>query len=398
MGDNGRNRRGTRREWLTLCGSVTAGTAVLAGCADEDEHAADEADGATDGTSRSSGDWPMFGADRQNTGYQPHANGPTDDVSVRWRLEGGDQFNSSPAVIDGTVYAACWDENLYAVNSLTGEIEWEEEVGLVSSPPCVSKNIIYVSTSDGELCGFNTKNGEHMWEEELNYTIKHPVPVDETIYILASGRLISSARHSDESTILLEDLGGVPEAPAIRGSNLFTGDRESALIYNIKSDEIEYRFENESGERMYDHSPTVVDDSIYISGSDSAVYAFDILNKQIKWKYVVDGRTPTAPSVANGSVYFGSWNNYLYSVDTESGKMNWKFDAKTILSEKPTVTDTTVYITAEDTLYAVDVDSGQEQWSFVTTGESTITDSPVVAEDVVYISSRNNTLYALEGA
>ncbi|WP_124176999.1 outer membrane protein assembly factor BamB family protein [Natrarchaeobius halalkaliphilus] len=393
-------QRKTRRKWLSLCGGTVTGATILSGCADEDEQdrkPTDHDDGTDTGDPRSAGDWPMFGADLQNTGYQPDADGPTDDVTVRWTLEGGEQFNASPVVADGTVYAGCWDETLYAVDAATGEIEWEQEnLGLISSSPTVVNETVYLSTSSNDIYAFAVNNGEIRWKEEFDRTTKNPIPVDRTVYALDPGRLVSTVGSSGETTVVLDDLGGAPEAPAIDDDVLYIGGNDSARFYDLESFELTWEFKNPNSERMSDRPPAIAENVAYISGSDSKVYAIDVKNKEQKWTYELNERTPSGPSVADGVVYFGSWNNYLYAIDAETSEKEWKYDCGTILAEKPTVTAETVYMTGGDTVYAVDISTGEEEWSFTTENNETITGSPVVTDDALYIPSRNNHLYALE--
>src|SRR3989442_1797778 len=59
-------------------------------------------------------------------------------------------FQSSPAVVDGTVYIGCRDAHVYAVDAATGRKKWDYPTSKswVISTPAVRDGMVYVGTSD----------------------------------------------------------------------------------------------------------------------------------------------------------------------------------------------------------------------------------------------------------
>jgi hypothetical protein len=69
-----------------------------------------------------------------------------------WAFETGDFVESSPTVVDGTVYVGSFDDKLYAVDAGTGEQEWAfESGGAVFSSPTVVNGTVYVGSKDNSL-------------------------------------------------------------------------------------------------------------------------------------------------------------------------------------------------------------------------------------------------------
>lgn len=108
----------TRRRYLQALSTTTVGATIL------NEFGSDTARGAT-GES-----WPQFSNDAANTGHAPENTGPVADVSEQWRFETGD---TSPVVMDGTVYVGGEDGKIYALDASDGTEEWRFETG--SSTP-----------------------------------------------------------------------------------------------------------------------------------------------------------------------------------------------------------------------------------------------------------------------
>jgi len=71
------------------------------------------------------------------------------------------------------------------------------------------------------------------------------------------------------------------------------------------------------------------------------------------------------------------------------------FQSGATISSSPALADNTIYIGSDDgKLYALDADNGAMLWEFQT-GDKIIS-SPAVADGVVYVGSYDGTLYAIE--
>ena len=59
-------------------------------------------------------------------------------------------ISCSPAVANGVVYVASWDQKFYALNYETGQKLWSGIIGSVDSPssPAVSEGKVYIGSSN----------------------------------------------------------------------------------------------------------------------------------------------------------------------------------------------------------------------------------------------------------
>jgi outer membrane protein assembly factor BamB len=79
----------------------------------------------------------------------------------KWRFHGGEDplihnqvgFQSSPAVVNGTVYTGCRDSNLYALDAATGKEKWRvfNDLSWVITSPAVLDGKVFFATSDSSL-------------------------------------------------------------------------------------------------------------------------------------------------------------------------------------------------------------------------------------------------------
>jgi PGF-CTERM protein len=110
-----------------------------------------------------------------------------------------DDVESSPTVVDGTVYVGSLDETLYAVDAATGEQEWAftQPSGWVWSSPTVYEGTVYVGSFDETLYAVDAATGEQEWAFTLPF------------YVLSSPTVVADPESGDSvgSRVMLGTLG-----------------------------------------------------------------------------------------------------------------------------------------------------------------------------------------------
>jgi outer membrane protein assembly factor BamB len=156
--------------------------------------------------------------------------------------------------------------------------------------------------------------------------------------------------------------------------------------------------------------------STYALGSDG----------EIQWKRPdVNAQTGSFPAVADGKVLFCSESGfgdedpppYLYALDAETGQTEWRTEFAEDFSVSPTIVDRTVddgslqwtvefeklargtpaadedvVVSGSESVYVLDADSGKKHWS----KPITISGSPTLTDDTVYVGSNDAIYYALD--
>jgi len=172
--------------------------------------------------------------------------------------------------------------------------------------------------------------------------------------------------------------------------------------------------------------PLAGDDGILYSGSDnqsnSGNFVFALATDQ-----VIDvGEPPNLSKTANtawtypsgenqlslGSIYGGvssagdsilaatgkgqivSWSANPHGAE---GQINWVFTTTQPIWSTPVVSGSVVYVTSQDHhLYALDADTGSEIWTFA--ADAALAGTPTVYGDTVYVGSLAQKLYAVDAA
>ncbi len=373
----------------------------------------------------SEADWPMLGRDPSHTGLNSWPGG-VPEGRIIWQVETDAPFESSPAVVDGTVYVSTGDKRVMALNAESGDVVWETDVGgPVASSPAVAGDLLYIGLRDSRVIALSTANGELVWEHlTRGYIVASPTvrngivymgSSDERLYALdaltgeefwsfkADGRLHASPAVSDEV------IGIVSQGRAVQILDALTG--RLRLDFNIAGESI---------------SPPVLDDDLlYAADSRGAIVGIDWRKEQLPleksarwgrtqlyvWQFVSTLPPPkgfvwnfrarrmrfqSAPALGHGHLFAVTDTGVLFALDRTDGAVAWRsqLDEGTIGS--PSVADEVVYVGDKGgVLYGFDALTGEERWRFTVADQDEIVSTPVIAGGTMFVTTKNGVLYAI---
>src|SRR5262245_38678719 len=78
-------------------------------------------------------DWPLVRGNALQTGVA-EAKLP-DKLEILWEFKADDAFEDAACIVAGAVYAASYDEHLYAVDLATGKQKWKYKAGPTKAAP-----------------------------------------------------------------------------------------------------------------------------------------------------------------------------------------------------------------------------------------------------------------------
>ena len=348
---------------------------------------------------------------------------------AKWKFGTGGPVRSTPAVAAGIVYAGSYDGFFYAVDAASGKEKWKfalpgekkfEARGihgglpraqtvpdfwdLYLSSPAVVDGVVYVGSGDGHCYALDAATGQLTWK-------------------FATGDVVHSS-------------------PAVVDGTVYFGSWDT-FLYAVDAATGQAKWKFKTGDDAENHnqtgiqsSPAVVDGTVYFGCRDSHLYAVDAATGQEKWKVKITWIN-ASPAVREGRIYFGtSIPAFFVALDAGTGKELYRFDAHVPVFSSPALAgNLALFGSFNGSLYAVDLASGKQVWEFQTEAakknaagclnpdgslnfpalfpsryfEETmfhagqklftmgaIVSSPVVDGGVVYVSSADGCLYALE--
>jgi outer membrane protein assembly factor BamB len=301
--------------------------------------------------------WPLFRGDAQATGVARAA--LTEQLDLLWTFStanGG--FESTAAIVDGTVYIGSTDGKLYAFNLQDGTKRWEfaTPLGFVASA-AVRDGRVYIGDSDGLFYCLAAASGKKLW------TFQTDAEID------------SSAN--------------------FHGDHVLFGSQDSYLYcLQAASGKLVWKFQSADQIRCF---PTVVDNLGFVAGCDGQLHVIDLGDGKGRGAVKIDSPTGASPAVLGGIVFVGTEGHTFFAIDPRRSTILWRYEnaehGQAFRSSAAVTAGAVIVGSRDKQVHAFDPKSGRQIWTFPT--KSRVDSSPVVVGDRAYVGSADGRLYAL---
>jgi outer membrane protein assembly factor BamB len=292
------------------------------------------------------------------------------ELKLKWSFTTSRLFQgSSPAVVNGVVYIASQDGNLYALNANTGAKLWSDANTGCCSSPAVANGVVYAD--DGvDMYALNATTGAKLWS----------YPIGSTGF----------------------------SSPAVANGVVY----DSLYALNASTGAKLWSYPPAAGEVF---APTsVANGVVYVSDEFGDLYALNASTGTLRWSYYIGPSFPvagfvySAPLIANGVVYIGSFDGSIYALNASTGVLLWSEAAGYVGEFSPAVANGVVYfgggvasgnpVDTDYKLYALNASTGAKLWSYAIGTNVALAASPAVANGVVYLESSDGTMLALNAS
>ena len=140
--------------------------------------------------------------------------------------------------------------------------------------------------------------------------------------------------------------------------------------------------------------PALYEELLYFGSEDKRIHALVERTGRINWTYYTKGPVRSSPVIAEGHIFIGSDDGYLHVVNAITGRQAWCADGGAPVRSTPAIWNDRVYFGTEAGDFFCMNYSGEVVWRFK--ARRAITSSPVITQGIIYISSVDSTLYALD--
>lgn len=334
-----------------------------------------------------------------------------------WSFETGDTVESSPTIVDKTVYFGSDDGNVYALDAETGAEQWRFETAEppedqryddpgVEAEPKVIDGTVYVGAYDNYLYALDADSGDELWRYEAGDRDDDGGGFVWGSVAVHDGIVYGNSR-SDHTFALEADTGDElwrtwTEGPkgggvAYADGRVFTGSYEEVNLHAFDADTGEVVWEKELDAENC-AAPLVHDGVVYQSFAGEPLYGFDAETGDEVWRYDdIEMGINEVPTIWDGTLYVtNGWGEAgLHAVDVETAEREWLFPMDQMIDQTPTVADGVVFAGnyRDNALVAVDTETGEELWRFEAHGA--INGSPTVVDGVVFFGTADGYLHAV---
>ncbi|MBO42901.1 MAG: pyrrolo-quinoline quinone [Rhodospirillaceae bacterium] len=246
-----------------------------------------------------------------------------------WEKKLAGPMRAPPAVANGRVYFITIDNQLIAMNTISGKRLWShaglaESAGLLGgSAPAIDGTTVVVPYSSGEVFAMRAENGRVVWSDALSpvrragalSTLAHvrgsPVIDRGVVYAVShSGRLVAIDRRNG-ARIWERGIGGV-ETPWIAGNFLYLLSNESEIYcLTRRGGRIRWvrplpKFEDPKDKEgpIKWSGPILVSDRLVITGSHGVALSISPYTGEPLGRVKLPDKISIPPVVAGESLYF----------------------------------------------------------------------------------------------
>ncbi|HCE58862.1 MAG TPA: hypothetical protein DER09_13795 [Prolixibacteraceae bacterium] len=197
-------------------------------------------------------------------------------------------------------------------------------------------------------------------------------------------------------------------SPVISENTVYLGGTDSVLYaIDFESGKEKWRFRTNGEIRS---NVCIDEDFIYLNGGDGTIYKLEKQSGKVVWDFETKGEKKvdfadyfqSTPVLLNDMLFFGSGDGYFYAVDAKKGKEIWKFKTGNAVHTTPAIANGKVFFGSFDGfVYALDLQKGKLVWKFKTVGHKyfptgDVNGSPTVFKNKVFIGARDYNFYALD--
>jgi outer membrane protein assembly factor BamB len=246
---------------------------------------------------------------------------------ILWNYTTADIVVFSPTVANGILYAASYDNTLYALNSLDGSKVWSYKTENGFSSAIVVNGVVYASSGDNNIYALNAVSGAKLWSRDttppefawVNYT-SHSTPFyyNEAIYFTSS-----SEQH-------------IHNSEANGPNNCKMWDKTSVFALDADSGRKLWNYTVNTGELGY---PVTVKNGIVYTQYGGSIVGFNAQNGALIWNYTNAGIYPVSqPVVTDGVLYIGFSDGQVYALRTPTVDIQANNQSTTFLIENQNTT------------------------------------------------------------
>jgi eukaryotic-like serine/threonine-protein kinase len=315
-------------------------------------------------------------------------------TKLLWSFESEDEIRGTAAYHQNIVYFGSYDNNLYALNAITGEFIWKYPTdGGIVSKPIIQDDNIYIGSEDKRVHAVYARSGKVIWTYYTNGEVRSsPYFSDGHLFIGSDdGHLYAINALIGRKAWELNIGAPVRSTPLIKNDLIYFGAENGEFFCTDLSGKIKWRFK---AKRAITSSSAIHQGIVFFGSIDSTLYALDAKTGWVIWRYRLSKPTISTPYITENYLFTGATSGDITCIDIRTSKEVWHFSTEHQVTSSPIVFKDSLYCGSVDGhLYSLEYRTGRLRWKFKTEGP--ITGTPIAEDETIYIGSTDHRLYAL---
>jgi outer membrane protein assembly factor BamB len=275
---------------------------------------------------------------------------------------------------NGLVYFNSSDNNLHALNALTGAQVWSfPNVSRYGNTPTVDNGVLYVAGNDGYLYALNAMTGAHIWsifsETNVGGIIGGSASVSNGVVYFTN--TVAGLYAVDSATGILKwqynDAGLTCSTTPKIGNGLVFIASDNSQIYAVDTATGVLKWLDSKFDIIEGISDVILNNGLILMTESDSVNGRDASTGALLWDIGFPAqRFDVSPYAYNGTLFVNSYigsTGYLYALDPATGNKKWELDLLAAAEAGAAGANGVLFFSGADSIYAVDAVTGGKKWT-----------------------------------
>ena len=224
---------------------------------------------------------------------------------------------SSPLLLDNSLYVTSLNGILYCLNSVNGEEVWkfktdsEEKRKPIRSSPASDGDVIVFGCDDGGIYGIDRKSGTSRWRYQTGQSVfaSPVISLDRVIVGSLDGKVYCLKTQTGVMSWIFDTGSRVFGTGAVGDSVTFFGTADGyCYALNTESGTLVWKFKARS---VINSAPLITRNLVFVGSLDKSLYALDVRTGKKVWEYMSEGRIKVPPVIWGGRLLVASEDSYV---------------------------------------------------------------------------------------
>lgn len=301
-------------------------------------------------------------------------------------------------IVDDQTAIVAYNTHVYAIQLSNGSQRWrfpveaDNQITFYASPALTPDGQLIVGAYNNTLYSLDPETGTENWRFTgvRNRFIASPLVTERGIFASNADKVFY-ALDFDGNQLWTFPMEAESWAQPV-------SDPDCTCIYVPSMDHRIYALDPEDGRQIWQTedlggavvgTPALGEDGFLYAGTfGSEMLAISTEDGSVQWRFPTDGWVWSGPALHDGRLFFGDLNGNFYALDAANGDGLWQLSAEQLdgpIAGSPLVSDDVIYVSTESgTLFALSLE-GAVQWSQPVGGKLYTSPLPA-AEDLILVS------------
>lgn len=263
------------------------------------------------------------------------ANGKT-----KWSTTSNSPLRIAPVYHKGQLFTINIENQLDVRQASDGGLIWShtgitESAGVLGGAgPAISGDTVIVPYGSGEIYALNTRTGQVLWQENIATgltssslgTIAHihaqPIIDQKTVFVMSHSGIMTALDFNSGKKLWSVEVGGI-QTPAAAAGNVFALTDSSQIVnFTMRDGKIRwatdipaYKDEKNKRDKLFWSGPILGDGHLYCVGSHNVLLQIDVKNGKITKEMKLPYPAKLAPQIVDQVLYVLCDNGTLVAID-----------------------------------------------------------------------------------